>query len=410
MHLYIEQNIDTTETVDSAVIKKLYDLAVGGLDDTSHLSGSLKTTVTSAKYKTYLEGLFPGSLYIEADQYTLSFEDAEVENICVTNWGSSGGVTLNQLQAVTNPGAAFRNNTNITKFNEFQYFTGLINPASTTNQLFSGCTNLEEITLPPNLTMLSQNMFTNCTSLENITIPASVNRILSPFIGCTALKSVVATGLTQECNLGRQVNSLTTWEVNEGCTSMSVDGAAITSMNIPASVKYITFRNCQSLTTITFAQNSSFVGFSDHGSMQGCSALTTINNFPSTYTTISTAAFSGCSSLRTMIPLPTGCTSVPGSCYMDCRSMEGEFIIPATVTSIGEYAFRGTNSFTGIKIYATTPPTINVIQFGNLFSNASSNNNPAVGYPLYVPQSALATYQADANWSKFGSRLQGFTP
>jgi hypothetical protein len=40
--------------------------------------------------------------------------------------------------------------------------------------------------------------------------------------------------------------------------------------------------------------------------------------------------------------------------------MAGEFIIPATVTSIGENAFRRTDSFTGIKIYATTPPTINV--------------------------------------------------
>jgi len=87
-------------------------------------------------------------------------------------------------------------------------------------------------------------MFTNCTSLENITIPASVNKITSSFIGCTALKSVVATGLTQECALGRQLTSLTTWEVNDGCTSMSVDTAAITSMNIPASVLYISFKNC----------------------------------------------------------------------------------------------------------------------------------------------------------------------
>ena len=409
MHLYIEQDTGLTESVSNSVIKKLYELAVGGLDDTSNLIGSVSTTVTSAKYKTYLEGLFP-NFHVTADQYTLSFEDAEVERLCVANWGSNGGVTLNQLQAVTNPGSAFRNNTDITKFNEFQYFTGLVNHASITNQLFSGCTNLEEITLPSNLTVVGQNMFTNCTSLENITIPASVNKITSSFIGCTALKSVVATGLTQECALGRQLTSLTTWEVNDGCTSMSVDTAAITSMNIPASVLYISFKNCQSLTTITFAQNSSFVGFSDYGSMRGCSALTTINNFPSTYTTISTAAFSGCSSLRTMIPLPTGCTTVPNECYFNCKAMQGEFIIPATVTSIGEYAFRGTDSFTGIKIYATTPPTINVLQFGNLFSNASSNNNPAVGYPLYVPQSALATYQADTNWSKFGSRLQGFTP
>ena len=130
------------------------------------------------------------------------------------------------------------------------------------------------------------------------------------------------------------------------------------------------------------------------------SSLTTINNFPSsTYTTLTDSTFEGCTALRTMIPLPNGCTSVPKMCYCDCNSMAGEFIIPATVTSIGEYAFRRTDSFTGVKIYATTPPTLNVIQLGSVFSNASSKNNPAVGYPIYVPQSALATYQADATWS-----------
>ena len=90
--------------------------------------------------------------------------------------------------------------------------------------------------------------------------------------------------------------------------------------------------------------------------------------------------------------------------------MAGEYIIPATVTIIKEYAFARTDSFTGVKIYATTPPTLDVHQLGSVFSNASSNNNPAVGYPIYVPQSALATYQADTKWSQFGSRLQGFTP
>ena len=79
--------------------------------------------------------------------------------------------------------------------------------------------------------------------------------------------------------------------------------------------------------------------------------------------------------------------------------MAGEFIIPSTVTSIGQYAFRDTNAFTGIKIYATTPPTLNATILGSVFSNASSRNNPAVGYPIYVPQSALAAYQADSKWS-----------
>lgn len=409
MHLYIEQNTGLTENVSSSVVKKLYELASGGtLDATSDLKGTLHTTIMGAREKAYLEGMF-SDFHVTADEYSLTFEDPEVENICVTNWGSNGAVTLNQLQAVTTTNLVFKGNTTITKFNEFQYFTGLQNPAATTNQLFSGCTNLEEITLPSNLTMMASNMFLNCTSLENITIPVSVQKIENAFIGCTALKSVVATGITGKCVLGRELTSLETFEVNEGCTEMGAQGSKLTSVNVPASVQYVRLKENKNLTTVTFAQNSNLIGLSNE-SFYRCSNLTTINNFPSTYTSLGGQTFEGCTNLRTMIPLPVGCTKVPGNCYLDCQSMAGEFIIPATVTSIGEYAFRRTDSFTGIKIYATTPPTIDVKQFGSLFSNASSNNNPAVGYPIYVPQSALATYQADTNWSKFGSRLQGFTP
>lgn len=58
MHLYIEQNTDVTETVDSAVIKKLYELAVEGLDDTSNLIGTVSVDTISQKIKTYLESEF----------------------------------------------------------------------------------------------------------------------------------------------------------------------------------------------------------------------------------------------------------------------------------------------------------------------------------------------------------------
>jgi len=36
---------------------------------------------------------YPG-LSIEADTYTIDFEDPEFERICVDNWGSNGAVTV----------------------------------------------------------------------------------------------------------------------------------------------------------------------------------------------------------------------------------------------------------------------------------------------------------------------------
>lgn len=432
MHLYIEQNTDITETVDSAVIKKLYELAVGGLDDTSDLKGTLHTTIMAANHKSYLEGMF-SNLHITADEYSLAFEDPEVERICVEKWGSNGAVTLAQLQAVTTTNLVFKGNTTITKFNEFQYFTGLQNPASTTNQLFSGCTNLEEITLPSNLSYMGSNMFLNCTSLENITIPASVQTITNPFIGCTALKAVIATGLTGACEIGRNLDSLTTWQVNSGCTSMAAESCyALTSLTIPNTVTTVNLIKCMDYNTeitipasvtslriinsrikkVIFEQRDSSVTYvTTRDQFSGCSSLQTIENFPSNYSYADPtyqygSMFYGCSSLTTLIQPPSNCTILPKFLYRDCKSLQGTIEVPATCTSIGQYAFYGCTGLTAVKIYATTPPSLNgntdAFQMG--YGQALTS-----GFDILVPNSALATYQADSDWSQYGSRLKGFS-
>lgn len=66
-HLYIEQTESSTEEVSSGVIKKLYDMALAGLDSTSDLKGTLHTTVVAANHKSYLEGMF-SNLHITADE------------------------------------------------------------------------------------------------------------------------------------------------------------------------------------------------------------------------------------------------------------------------------------------------------------------------------------------------------
>lgn len=413
-HLYIEQNTGLTENVSSSVIKKLYELAVGGtLDATSDLKGTLHTTIVAANHKAYLEGMF-SDFHVTADEYSLSFEDAEVENICITNWGSNGSVTLAQLQAVTSVGAIFRGNTNIVKFNEFQNFTGLtVQYTNYNQQTFSGCTNLKEIVLPSNTSCIGTQMFQNCSSLESLTIPNSVKEVGNQaFKGCSSIQSLVFTGLTGALRL-ELMNSLTSLTINEGCTSIEIlDLTSLEQIDVPASVQRIRVRNSSGVKIINFAPNSSLTGFGgSDGAFWRTANLTTINNFPSTYTTTQASAFEDCNSLVTMIPLPSNCTLVPAGCYSNCYAMQGEMIIPSTVTQINKYAFRRTDSFTGVRIYATTPPTINdTSTIGHLFSNSTSNGQASSGYPIYVPNSALSAYQADSNWSQFGSRLVGFDP
>lgn len=69
--------------------------------------------------------------------------------------------------------------------------------------------------------------------------------------------------------------------------------------------------------------------------------------------------------------------------------------IPSTVTLIGIYNFWYGASPSVIKIWATTPPSI------DYSVNVSIRK-------ILVPQSALSAYQQHAEWSKYGDIFEGF--
>lgn len=102
----------------------------------------------------------------------IRFEDAEVERICVENWGKDGKITYSQILQVTNLGLKFNGNTTIRKFNELRMFKGL----STLNYgEFKGCTSLEEIDMSVcrNLPLAGKSwdngIFQKCKSLRHVT-------------------------------------------------------------------------------------------------------------------------------------------------------------------------------------------------------------------------------------------------
>ena len=220
-----------------------------------------------------------------------------------------------------------------------------------------------------------------------MTIPNSVKEVLSSaFNGCSSIQSLVFTGLTGGCSLGKDLTSLATWQVNSGCTSMIAENCyALTSLTIPGTVTTVILTNCfdnnteitipasvTSLRTVRcrmkkviFEQRDPNVTFvTSKDLFTGCSNLQTIENFPTNYsyespTYVYSGLFTGCSSLTTLIQPPSNCTAIPIKLYNGCTSLQGTIEVPATCTSIGQGAFYQCTSLTAVKIYATTPPSLN---------------------------------------------------
>ncbi|MCR4847800.1 MAG: leucine-rich repeat domain-containing protein, partial [Bacteroidales bacterium] len=101
----------------------------------------------------------------------IDFADDNVKAICVANWDTDGDSELSYAEAaaVTDLGTYFKNNADITSFDELQYFTGL---TSLPNTAFMSCTNLISISLPQSIASLGTGAFFNCTGLSVMTVYA----------------------------------------------------------------------------------------------------------------------------------------------------------------------------------------------------------------------------------------------
>lgn len=73
----------------------------------------------------------------------IKFADPAVQAICATNWGDGKNITYEQASAVTSLGTKFKENTEITSFDELKEF----GVTSLSQYAFSGCTSLKKINL-----------------------------------------------------------------------------------------------------------------------------------------------------------------------------------------------------------------------------------------------------------------------
>ena len=291
------------------------------------------------------------------------FADANVKSICVANWDTNHDGELSEAEAavVTNLGTIFKNNTNITSFDELKYFKGL---TGIDKNAFSGCSNLSSIEIPNNVTSIGEYAINRCSSLTSITIPNSVISIgYGAFSSCKGLAEVTIPNSVM--SIGESAF--------QGCSNL-------TSVTISNSVTLIggwTFRDCSSLTSVNIGNSVTSIG---EGAFYDCSSLVSVT-IPNSVTSIGVKAFAGCIDL-TSVTIGNSVTTIGEEAFVACSSLKSisvesgnkkynshnncnaiietasntlitgceNTVIPNSVTKIGDDAFSGRIGLTSVTI------------------------------------------------------------
>ena len=353
----------------------------------------------------------------------IEFADAKVKGICIANWdrNNDGELSKEEAAMVTSLANKFNYNKEITSFDELQYFTGL----SSIGRDFYGCKNLRSVTLPTSLTSISTAAFSSCESLRKIHIPEKVNSIgFNPFSSCTNLEEMTVATNNPYFDSRNGCNAIIKKDNNElisGCkTSVIPEGlvninygaflyiSTLTSINIPASVKCISYADgwhgddgtnpfiyCSGLTSITVADGNPV-----YDSRDNCNAVieTSTNTLrvgckatmiPNSVKIIGSMAFEG--SGVTRVDIPDSIEEVKSAAFMDCKSLT-EVTLSSSINTIGQHSFGECTNLQKVTSNIFDPFELDYLTF----------------YPkvpvLYVPKGRKAAYEA-AGWAQYFSKI-----
>jgi len=291
----------------------------------------------------------------------IAFADAKVKAICVENWDTNGDHELSkdEAAAVTDIGEVFRENEEITSFNELKYFTGL---TKISEAAFFGDYALRSVELPAGLTSIEHAAFGICSSLTSIFIPKNVTSINgTSFRDCTSLVDITVDSENPVYESPRGCNAI----INKN-TKTLVTGCKVTV--VPDGVEIIgpsAFYGQYSIKELVLPASVKQIGY---GSYDGCGFETLV--IPNTVERIDYAAFWNCHSLAT-IKLPAKTPTLSSEICSNCMKLTEVISLNPNPTAISDDVF--------------------IVDFDGTMPDAT----------LYVPNGSKAKYEATAGWKRF---------
>ncbi len=245
---------------------------------------------------------------------------------------------------------------------------------------FSGCANLESVTLNSNLTAIGKYAFDGCVSLTEIDFSglngavaigerAFNNAGLVSVTLNSKIASVAKYAFANNANLRSVIvsaNVLTNANVFENCKAL----ASVTLSNVTSIGQY-TFRYCESLTEIVFPESLTAIGTDAFNgtsitsvvlpkdltsfSFSGCSLLESVTfSTESKLAIVPNSAFQNCVNLKS-IAIPSTVTRIDNSAFYGCTSLSKFNINGAKLSSIGSYAFQNCEKLTSFELPQDNP-------------------------------------------------------
>lgn len=387
--------------------------------------------------------------------YTI-LEDGETVEVTNETWGNySGSIivpetvineTNNESESESEVGSRSQNNFTVVGIGQYA---------------FSGCYELESVTLPNTLTYIDEYAFNQCYVLEEIDIPLSVKSIgYGAFCSCKSLQSIIIPkGVTMIDNYTFEgCESLQEVELPESIENIEdyafLDCISMISIELPENVRKISskvFLGCSYLSRITVNSKNPYLSSKDgfvtnksgkellifppgkaNGNVTLPAGIEKISDgaflgtnlesviLPETLEEIGEAAFGACENL-TNIVFPASLKVIKTEAFDMCISLkkvvfpknsqlihiygEGfencynlEYVdLPASLLEIDEGAFEDCVELKTIICRALTPPSLD----SEAFNYGGDGFNPYTYATVYVPEESVDVYKSANVWRKF---------